>query len=133
MPIGSSCARTAGWSASLRAALVATSRSSTPGHYVPVLARKPGAPRDGAPFKDGVLPAGIDKDRALSSPAYATPTSFAGSDQLTTFRGAIFNAVLTGSFHDHLILDLRGEHNFELCVSADVQCDVRIADAHKSF
>ena len=28
----------------------------TPWHYVPVLARKPGALRNGAPFKDWVLP-----------------------------------------------------------------------------
>ena len=30
-----------------------------PWHYVPVLARKPGALRNGAPFKDWVLPPGI--------------------------------------------------------------------------
>jgi len=34
-----------------------------PWHYVPVLARKPGALRNGAPFKDWVLPSGIDKIR----------------------------------------------------------------------
>ena len=34
-----------------------------PWHYVPVLARKPGALRNGAPFKDWVLPAGIDRIR----------------------------------------------------------------------
>jgi len=34
-----------------------------PWHYVPVLARKPGALRNGAPFKDWVLPAGIDRVR----------------------------------------------------------------------
>ena len=32
-------------------------------HYVPVLARKPGALRNGAPFKDWVLPAGLDRVR----------------------------------------------------------------------
>jgi transposase len=32
-------------------------------HYVPVLARKPGALRNGAPFKDWVLPAALDKIR----------------------------------------------------------------------
>jgi len=31
-----------------------------PWHYVPVLARKPGALRNGAPFKDWVLPAALD-------------------------------------------------------------------------
>jgi len=34
-----------------------------PWHYVPVLARKPGALRNGAPFKDWVLPAGLDRVR----------------------------------------------------------------------
>jgi hypothetical protein len=32
-------------------------------HYVPVLARKPGALRNGAPFKDWVLPAALDRIR----------------------------------------------------------------------
>src|SRR5436190_1930382 len=42
------------------------SRSDTvydPWHYVPVLARKPGALRDGAPFKDWVLPAAMERVR----------------------------------------------------------------------
>jgi transposase len=34
-----------------------------PWHYVPVLARKPGALRNGAPFKDWVLPTALDKIR----------------------------------------------------------------------
>jgi hypothetical protein len=34
-----------------------------PWHYVPVLARKPGALRNGAPFKDWVLPAAFDRVR----------------------------------------------------------------------
>src|SRR6202166_1466204 len=34
-----------------------------PWHYVPVLARKPGALRNGAPFKDWVLPAGLGRVR----------------------------------------------------------------------
>ena len=34
-----------------------------PWHYVPVLARKPGALRNGAPFKDWVLPAGLERVR----------------------------------------------------------------------
>src|SRR5215468_8765102 len=42
------------------------SRSETiydPWHYVPVLARKPGALRNGAPFKDWVLPAAMERVR----------------------------------------------------------------------
>ena len=34
-----------------------------PWHYVPVLARKPGALRNGAPFKDWVLPAAMESVR----------------------------------------------------------------------
>jgi hypothetical protein len=34
-----------------------------PWHYVPVLARKPGALRNGAPFRDWVLPAAMEKIR----------------------------------------------------------------------
>jgi transposase len=34
-----------------------------PWHYVPVLARKPGALRNGAPFKDWLLPAGLERVR----------------------------------------------------------------------
>ncbi len=34
-----------------------------PWHYVRILARKPGALRDGAPFKDWVLPTGLDRIR----------------------------------------------------------------------
>ncbi len=34
-----------------------------PWHYVPVLARKPGALRNGAPFKDWVLPAAVEQVR----------------------------------------------------------------------
>ncbi|MBB4000767.1 transposase [Aureimonas pseudogalii] len=34
-----------------------------PWHYVPVLAKKPGALRNGAPFKDWVLPAGLERVR----------------------------------------------------------------------
>jgi hypothetical protein len=34
-----------------------------PWHYVPVLTRKPGALRNGAPFKDWLLPAGLERIR----------------------------------------------------------------------
>src|SRR5215467_11778254 len=38
-------------------------RGDTAWHYVPVLARKPGALRNGAPFKDWVLPAAMERVR----------------------------------------------------------------------
>ena len=55
-----------GWRASSRntaAATVEARRSTIPWHYVPVLARKPGALRNGAPFKDWVLPAALERVR----------------------------------------------------------------------
>lgn len=39
-----------------------------PWHYVPVLARKPGALRNGAPFKDWVLPAALKRVRSKLRP-----------------------------------------------------------------
>ena len=46
-----------------RAASGATRPVFDPWHYVPVLARKPGALRNGAPFKDWLLPAGLERIR----------------------------------------------------------------------
>jgi hypothetical protein len=42
-----------------------------PWHYVPVLARKPGALRNGAPFKEWVLPSAMEKIRARVTLAIA--------------------------------------------------------------
>jgi transposase len=56
-----------------------------PWHYVPVLARKPGALRNGAPFKDWVLPAALERVRRL----------LAGSDDGDRQMVAILAAVLT--------------------------------------
>jgi len=50
-----------------------------PWHYVPVLARQPGALRNGAPFKDWVLPAAIERvqSRAAGSSNDPSPGSTA--------------------------------------------------------
>jgi len=56
-----------------------------PWHYVPVLARKPGALRNGAPFKDWVLPAAIERIRR----------KLAGTDDGNRQMVDILNAVLT--------------------------------------
>lgn len=47
----------------MRAAWAAIAPSTDPWHYVPVLACKPGALRNGAPFKDWVLPTALDRVR----------------------------------------------------------------------
>jgi hypothetical protein len=56
-----------------------------PWHYVPVLARKPGALRNGAPFKDWALPAAIERVRR----------KLAGADDGNRQMVDILNAVLT--------------------------------------
>jgi hypothetical protein len=56
-----------------------------PWHYVPVLARKPGALRNGAPFKDWVLPASLARIRRRLE----------GSDDGDRQMVKIFTAVLT--------------------------------------
>ena len=56
-----------------------------PWHYVPVLARKPGALRNGAPFKDWVLPAALERIRRRLA------TTDDGNRQMVD----ILNAVLT--------------------------------------
>src|SRR5262249_29834630 len=56
-----------------------------PWHYVPVLARKPGALRNGAPFKDWVLPAAMERVRR----------KLAGADDGSRQMVDILSAVLT--------------------------------------
>jgi len=56
-----------------------------PWHYVPVLARKPGALRNGAPFKDWLLPASLDRVRR----------KLKGSDDGDRQMVKILSAVLT--------------------------------------
>src|SRR5271154_4691166 len=57
-----------------------------PWHYVPVLARKPGALRNGAPFRDWVLPAALDRIQR----------KLAGSDDGDRQFVKILAAVLSG-------------------------------------
>ena len=56
-----------------------------PWHYVPILSRKPGALRNGAPFKNWVLPAAIERIRR----------KLRGSDDGDRQMVAILAAVLT--------------------------------------
>jgi hypothetical protein len=56
-----------------------------PWHYVPVLARKPGAWRNGAPFKGWVLPSGLERIRR----------KLRGSDDGDRQMVSILSAVLT--------------------------------------
>ena len=69
----------------MRAPSAAARRPYDPWHYVPVLARKPGALRNGAPFKDWVLPAALERIRR----------KLAGSDDGDRQMVKILAAVLT--------------------------------------
>ena len=63
MPTGSSSARTASIVGEHARSFGRGETVYDPWHYVPVLARKPGALRNGAPFRDWVLPAAMEKVR----------------------------------------------------------------------
>ncbi len=54
-----------------------------PWHYVPVLARKPGALRNGAPFRDWVMPAAMEKVRKRLKAADG------GDRQMVTILGCV--------------------------------------------
>jgi transposase len=54
-----------------------------PWHYVPVLARKPGALRNGAPFRDWVLPAAMEKVRRRLKSVHD------GDRQMVTILGCV--------------------------------------------
>ena len=54
-------------------------------HYVPVLARKPGALRNGAPFKDWVLPGAIERVRRRLAGSHD------GDRQMVDILGAVLS------------------------------------------
>ncbi|MGO7259017.1 IS21 family transposase, partial [Rhizobium brockwellii] len=54
-----------------------------PWHYVPVLARKPGALRNGAPFREWVLPAAMEKVRRRLKSVHD------GDRQMVTILGCV--------------------------------------------
>jgi len=61
-----------------------------PWHYVPVLARKPGALRNGAPFKDWVLPASLERVRRRLA------ASHDGNRQMVDILTAVLSDGLAG-------------------------------------
>jgi transposase len=84
-----------------------------PWHYVPVLARKPGALRNGAPFKDWVLPAAIERVRR----------KLAGADDGNRQMVDILNAVLTDGLprqpqENHRTVDQSSRHSDQSTTAA---------------
>jgi len=83
-----------------------------PWHYVPVLARKPGALRNGAPFKDWVLPAALERvRRKLSRPADGNRQmvdilSAVLTDGLTAVEAACSEALAQGVHSADIVLNI---------------------------
>ncbi|SDR49810.1 Transposase [Rhizobiales bacterium GAS113] len=85
---------------------------SNPWHYVPVLARKPGALRNGAPFKDWVLPAGLDRVRRKLTGATDGDRQFVDilaavlTDGLGAVEAACLEAIASGVHSADVILNI---------------------------
>jgi len=87
-----------------------------PWHYVPVLARKPGALRNGAPFKDWVLPPGLERvRRKLAGSAdgdrqMVRILTAVLSDGLTAVDAACQEALRDGVHSADIVLNILSRH-----------------------
>jgi transposase len=83
-----------------------------PWHYVPVLARKPGALRNGAPFKDWVLPAGLERIRRKLTGAADGDRQMVDiltavlSDGLTAVEAACLQALREGVHSADVVINI---------------------------
>ena len=83
-----------------------------PWHYVPVLARKPGALRNGAPFKDWVLPASLERVRRKLTTAQDGDRQMVSilaavlSDGLPAVEAACAEAVREGVYSADIVLNI---------------------------
>ncbi|XEN34829.1 hypothetical protein M728_005490 (plasmid) [Ensifer sp. WSM1721] len=112
MQIASSFGRTASRSASTNAALAVARPSIIHGIRVPVLTRKPGALRNGAPFHDWVLPAAIEKVRRRLKAMHdgdrqmVSILECVGLDGLPTVEAACQEALDQGVFSAAVIINI---------------------------
>lgn len=87
-----------------------------PWHYVPVLARKPGALRNGAPFKDWVLPAAMERIRRKLANAddgnrqMVDILSAVISDGLPAVEAACAEATTQGVHSADVVLNILARH-----------------------
>src|SRR6266446_9311649 len=87
-----------------------------PWHYVPVLARKPGALRNGAPFKDWVLPAAMERVRRKLAGADDGNRQMVDiltavlSDGLPAVEAACAEAITQGVHSADVILNILARH-----------------------
>jgi transposase len=87
-----------------------------PWHYVPVLARKPGALRNGAPFKDWVLPASLERIRKKLAQAGDGDRQMVAiltavlSDGLAAVEAACAEALQHGVHSADVVLNILARH-----------------------
>ncbi len=83
-----------------------------PWHYLPVLARKPGALRNGAPFQDWDLPPALARRRRKlghgddADRRFVRVLSAVLTDGLEPVEAAVREALATGTASDDLILNI---------------------------
>ena len=87
-----------------------------PWHYVPVLARKPGALRNGTPFKDWVLPAGLERVRRKLAGSADGDRQMVGiltavlSDGLPAVEAACQEALREGVHSADVVINILARH-----------------------
>jgi transposase len=87
-----------------------------PWHYVPVLSRKPGALRNGAPFKDWVLPASLERIRRKLAGVcdgdrqMVVILTAVLSDGLPAVEAACAEALSEGVFSADVVLNILSRH-----------------------
>ncbi len=87
-----------------------------PWHYVPVLARKPGALRNGAPFKDWLLPAGLEQIRRKLAGTADGDRQMVGiltavlSDGLPAVEAACLEALREGVHSADVVINILARH-----------------------
>ena len=87
-----------------------------PWHYVPVLARKPGALRNGAPFKDWLLPASLERVRRKLKGSddgdrqMVKVLSAVLSDGLASVEAACAEALAGGVHSADVVLNILSRH-----------------------
>ena len=87
-----------------------------PWHYLPVLARKPGALRNGAPFQDWALPPGLDRLRRKlgrgdeADRRFVRVLAMVLGDGMDAVEAAITEALEAGTASDDVVLNILARH-----------------------
>lgn len=87
-----------------------------PWHYLPVLARKPGALRNGAPFQDWTLPPGLDRLRRKlgrgdeADRRFVRVLAMVLTDGIEAVEAAVAEALDAGIASDDVVLNILARH-----------------------